>query len=46
MTGWVAAGTRNTPGHVIVGIAFRHASFERIHPFTDRNGSVGRLLTN
>ena len=32
--------------HPIVWAAEQHAKFERIHPFDDGNGRVGRLLTN
>ena len=32
--------------HPIVWVAEQHAKFERIHPFEDGNGRVGRLLTN
>ncbi len=32
--------------HPVVHAAIHHAWFERIHPFTDGNGRVGRLLLN
>lgn len=32
--------------HPIVHAAAHHAAFERIHPFVDGNGRVGRLLLN
>lgn len=32
--------------HPVVHAAIHHASFERIHPFVDGNGRVGRLLLN
>jgi fido (protein-threonine AMPylation protein) len=32
--------------HVIEDFADLHAEFERIHPFTDGNGRVGRLVLN
>ena len=39
--------TRELDGkHPVVHAAIHHASFERIHPFTDGNGRVGRLLLN
>jgi hypothetical protein len=46
MTEWVAAGSESTDSHPIFRFAEQHARFERIHPFTDGNGSVGRLLAN
>jgi hypothetical protein len=32
--------------HTIVSLASAHGRFERIHPFRDGNGRVGRLLLN
>lgn len=35
-----------TSQHIIETFAALHAEFERIHPFTDGNGRVGRLVLN
>lgn len=41
-----STGRREDTVHPIVHAAEHHAWFERIHPFTDGNGRVGRLLLN
>jgi hypothetical protein len=39
--------TRELKGaHAVVHAAIHHAKFERVHPFVDGNGRVGRLVLN
>jgi Fic/DOC family len=42
---WTAS-TKRGDTHPVVHAAVHHAWFERIHPFTDGNGRVGRLILN
>jgi fido (protein-threonine AMPylation protein) len=42
---WSASTARLT-GHPVVHAAVHHAWLERIHPFVDGNGRVGRLILN
>ncbi|MEX2322779.1 MAG: Fic family protein [Acidimicrobiia bacterium] len=46
MTAWADEATPDETVHPITRAAGRHARFERIHPFVDGNGRVGRLLMN
>ncbi|MBX3030771.1 MAG: Fic family protein [Chloroflexi bacterium] len=47
ITDWLdALGSDRAATHPIVRIAAAHGEFERIHPFRDGNGRVGRLILN
>ena len=48
VTDWLRDVNRGPAGdqHAMVFVADVHALFERIHPFRDGNGRVGRLATN
>ena len=43
---WSRSTRRRDDVHPLVHAAVHHAGFERIHPFVDGNGRVGRLLLN
>src|SRR5262245_5979653 len=43
---WSASTTKRGDIHPVVHAAVHHSWFERIHPFTDGNGRVGRLVLN
>ena len=43
---WSESTTDRTSRHPVARAAHHHAWFERIHPFVDGNGRVGRLVLN
>jgi len=43
---WSQSTSTLQHGHPLVHAAYHHAWFERIHPFVDGNGRVGRLILN
>ena len=48
LTDWLKLANARPAGdeHVLVHMARNHTAFERIHPFRDGNGRVGRLTLN
>jgi Fic family protein len=47
LSAWARSTAMSAPGdHQITHAAAHHAWFERIHPFVDGNGRVGRLVLN
>ena len=48
ITDWLRLAASDPPknGHLLTHLAEVHANFERIHPFRDGNGRVGRLVLN
>jgi hypothetical protein len=46
LAAWSESTAKLKDGHPVIHAATHHAWFERIHPFVDGNGRVGRLILN